>query len=51
MRYPLDNNTPIGPHDAIITATALAHRLTLVTHNTPELAQVKGLLLKDWQTP
>ena len=43
--------TPIGPYDAIIAATALAHHLTLVSHNTREFGRVQGLRLDDWQTP
>lgn len=45
--------TPIGPIDTLIAGTALAHGLTLVTHNTGEFARVPGLALTDWysQTP
>lgn len=43
--------TPIGPNDLMIAAIALAHRLTLVTHNTTEFSRVAGLALEDWQTP
>jgi tRNA(fMet)-specific endonuclease VapC len=32
----------IGPYDTLITATALAHDLTLVTHNTGEFSRVGG---------
>ena len=41
--------TPIGPNDLMIAATALANRLTLVTHNTAEFGRVPGLQLEDWQ--
>jgi tRNA(fMet)-specific endonuclease VapC len=41
--------TPIGPNDLLIAAVALAHGLTLVTHNTPEFGRVTGLTLDDWQ--
>jgi tRNA(fMet)-specific endonuclease VapC len=41
--------TPIGPNDLLIAAIALAHRLTLVTHNTGEFSRVVGLSLEDWQ--
>ncbi len=40
--------TPIGPYDLQIAAIALAHELTLVTHNTREFARVPGLQLEDW---
>jgi len=42
--------TPIGPNDTMIAATAMAHGLTLVTHNTREFARVAGLILADWET-
>ena len=42
---------PIGPNDMIIAATALAHRCTLVTHNTREFSRVPGLVLEDWLVP
>jgi tRNA(fMet)-specific endonuclease VapC len=32
----------------MIAATARAHDLTLVTHNTREFARVVGLKLEDW---
>jgi tRNA(fMet)-specific endonuclease VapC len=41
---------PIGPYDVLIAATALAHGLTLVTHNTAEFLRVHGLKVEDWQT-
>ena len=40
---------PIGPHDLMIAAIALAQGLTLVTHNTAEFSRVPGLTLEDWQ--
>jgi tRNA(fMet)-specific endonuclease VapC len=33
----------------MIAAIALAHELTLVTHNTREFSRVPGLKLADWQ--
>lgn len=39
---------PIGPNDLLIAATALAHDLTLITHNQREFARVVGLRLEDW---
>lgn len=41
--------TPIGPNDLLIAATALAHDLTLVTHNIRELSRVTGLRMEDWE--
>lgn len=38
----------IGPNDLVIAATALAHRLVLVTRNLDEFARVKGLRLENW---
>ena len=43
--------TPIGPNDLMIAAIALAHHLTLVTHNTTEFSRVPGLSIEDWQIP
>jgi len=40
--------TPIGPHDTLIAATALAHQATLVTSNTKEFRRVQGLAVEDW---
>ena len=40
--------TPIGPYDLQIAAIALAHELTLVTHNTREFSRVPDLALEDW---
>ena len=39
---------PIGPYDLLIAGIALAHDLTLVTHNTAEFARVPSLKLEDW---
>lgn len=41
--------TPIGPNDLMIAAIALAHDLTLVTHNTGEFSRVPELQLDDWE--
>ena len=38
----------IGPNDTMIAATALVHKLTLVTHNT-RFRRVPGLRLEDWE--
>jgi tRNA(fMet)-specific endonuclease VapC len=37
--------------DLWIAATAIAHGLTLVTHNTRDYEQVPGLTLADWVVP
>jgi tRNA(fMet)-specific endonuclease VapC len=34
--------------DLLIAATALAHNLVLVTHNTGDFAQVTDLTMQDW---
>jgi tRNA(fMet)-specific endonuclease VapC len=39
---------PIGPYDLQIAAIAVAHGLTVVTHNIREFARVPGLKLEDW---
>jgi tRNA(fMet)-specific endonuclease VapC len=41
----------IGPNDLMIAAIALAHGLTLVTHNVAEFRRVPGLTVEDWQGP
>jgi len=41
--------TPIGPNDLMIAATARAHDLVLVTHNTRGFGRVAGLRLQDWE--
>ena len=41
--------TPIGQYDFQIAAIALAHNLTVVTHNTREFSRVPNLLLEDWE--
>ena len=40
---------PIGPNDLMIAATARAHDLVLVTHNTREFGRVVGLRMQDWE--
>ncbi len=40
----------IGPNDLLIAATARAHDLVLVTHNTREFSRVPGLRIEDWET-
>lgn len=40
---------PIGPHDLMIAAIALAHDLTVVTRNTREFSRVTDLKSEDWE--
>ena len=42
-------DTPIGPYDLMIAATAIANDLTLVTRNTEEFERVAGLRFEDWE--
>lgn len=39
---------PIGQYDLLIAAQAQRHKVTLVTANTKEFGQVKGLASEDW---
>ena len=39
----------IGPNDLLIAAIAVAHDLTLVTHNIREFSRVEGLRIEDWE--
>ncbi|HTN85713.1 MAG TPA: type II toxin-antitoxin system VapC family toxin [Sorangium sp.] len=39
----------IGANDLLIAAIALAHELTLVTHNVSEFSRVTKLRLEDWE--
>jgi len=39
----------IGPNDLLIASIALAHGVTLVTHNTEEFKRIPELTLEDWQ--
>lgn len=41
----------ISSNDIMIAATAKAHGLVLVTHNTREFTRVSGLQLEDWELP
>ena len=38
----------IGGNDLLITAIALTHDLTVVTHNCDEFKRVPGLRVEDW---
>ena len=37
-----------GEFDMLIGSVAVAHRLTLVTHNTAHFASMAGIVLEDW---
>lgn len=39
---------PIGERDLQIASTAVARRLTVVTHNISEFGRVAGLAVEDW---
>jgi tRNA(fMet)-specific endonuclease VapC len=41
----------VSPVDLLIASVALAHDLTLVTHNTADFRNVPGLRLDDWLAP
>ena len=47
----LDNGLASPDLDLLNAAVALAHGLTMVTHNTSDYANVPGLLLVDWLVP
>ena len=40
---------PGGPNDLLIGATALAHKLVLVTHNVREFRRLPNLQIEDWE--
>lgn len=40
---------PIGPHDLIIAATAVAIGASIVTANTREYARVERLVVENWR--
>lgn len=40
--------TPIGEYDLLIAGIALAHKLTVITHNTREFSRVPGLQVENW---
>ena len=40
---------PIGAHDLIIAATAVATGATVITANTREFTRVPGLLVENWR--
>jgi tRNA(fMet)-specific endonuclease VapC len=44
----LARGAPIGLHDMMIAATALAYSHTVVTHNLREFRRVEGLVVQQW---
>jgi len=40
---------PIGERDLLIAAAAVAHGLTVVTHNAREFRRVPGLAVEEWK--
>ena len=40
--------TPIDDFDLLIGATAVTHKLILVTNNTEHFKRIKGISLEDW---
>ncbi len=41
----------VPPVDLLIASVALAHDLTLVTHNSADFRNIPNLRLEDWLTP
>jgi tRNA(fMet)-specific endonuclease VapC len=41
----------VPPIDLLIGSVAIAHDMTLVTHNTADFAPIPGLRLVDWLAP
>ena len=47
----LQRGISVPTTDLMIASSALAHNLTLVTHNTADYQNIPGLRLEDWLTP
>jgi tRNA(fMet)-specific endonuclease VapC len=47
--YLLNCGRPTSTADLLIAAVALAHDLTLVTHNVSDFRSIPGLRIEDWQ--
>lgn len=47
----LQQGLSVPTTDLMIASTALAHNLTLVSHNTADYRNIPGLRLDDWLTP
>ncbi len=49
IRFALERKGQIiGPNDLMIAATAIAHKATVVTHNTREFSRVPNIKVADW---
>lgn len=46
-----NSGRPCEDADLVIAATAIEHRLNLVTSNTSHYAWISGLTLEDWRNP
>ena len=42
---------PIGAYDILIAATALTHKLVLVTSNEKEFSRIPDLAIENWRLP
>ncbi len=47
----LRSGVTVSRIDLLIAATALAHDLTMVTHNTADYQRIPNLRLEDWLVP
>ena len=47
----LQQGIQVATADLMIASVALAHNLTLVTHNTADFQHIPGLRLDDWLIP
>jgi len=47
----LDQGRPVAEFDLLIAATALAHGLSVITHNVSDFEHIPGLNVIDWLSP
>jgi tRNA(fMet)-specific endonuclease VapC len=47
----LQQGISVSRVDLLIGSVALAHNLTMVTHNTADFQNIPGLRLEDWLEP
>jgi tRNA(fMet)-specific endonuclease VapC len=43
--------TPVDDIDLLIAGIALAHELSVVTHNTAHFGKLRGVTVEDWTAP